>query len=222
MSDRRSSSLHSPQQCPEQEPQPNTNPPQDTGHSTEFLDQLAGTNVEGTAYIDVGDVDTLEGITTTDIYEGDTDRNQEGGEGTDENLDLLVEHELRVGETDDVMEAIEEGYTYVPPIDPPVVPSQDSRDSVIVADGFGLDSSDEQVEASEDAGDDMEAMVRQALRIDSSTTHLADRVAIAAFDSTVIVRGVVDDLEDSDNIVAVLSALPGIENVRDETTVRGL
>jgi hypothetical protein len=32
----------------------------------------------------------------------------------------------------------------------------------------------------------------------------------------------VDDLEDTDNIVAVISDLPDVEAVRDETTVRGL
>ena len=38
----------------------------------------------------------------------------------------------------------------------------------------------------------------------------------------VVVRGVVDDLDDTDNIVAVISELPGVESVRDETTVLGL
>jgi hypothetical protein len=32
----------------------------------------------------------------------------------------------------------------------------------------------------------------------------------------------VDDLDDTDNIVAVISELPGVEEVRDETVIAGM
>src|SRR5919206_1512456 len=138
MTDREPSGLHTPQQRPEQEPRSDPNPPQDRGESNEFLDQLAGRNTDQTAYFDDEDIEPLEGITTTDIYEGVTDVNQELQEGGAEQLDLLVEQELRAGETDDVMEAVQEGYTYVPPIDPPITTDYDSLESVEVAAGFAV------------------------------------------------------------------------------------
>lgn len=233
MTDQNTRGLHTPQHSPEMEPRPDPAPAQeqDLGGANEFLDQLAGRNTEATAYIDASDVESLEGISVTDVYEGETDPNQELVEGGVEQFDLLVEQELREGETDDVMEAVEEGMTYIPPIDPPVVPDQDSLETVQVAAGFGTtsadrDSASDALETDGDRalerGDDMTGMVRQALRADSSTTHLADSLAIATVNGAVIVRGVVDDLDDTDSIVAVISELPGVESVRDETTVRGL
>lgn len=231
MTDHNASGLHTPQHRPEMEPQPDREPEQEDDGSNELLDQLAGRNTEQTAYIDASNVESLEGITMTDVYEGETDPNQELVEGGAEQFDLLVEQELREGETDDVMEAIEEGLAYVPPIDPPIVPDHDNRESIQVAAGFGLDAADQDTSADRfdtvgdrafERGDDMTAMVRQALRADSQTTHLADTLVIATVNGAVIVRGVVDDLDDTDSIVAVISELPGVESVRDETTVRGL
>jgi hypothetical protein len=40
--------------------------------------------------------------------------------------------------------------------------------------------------------------------------------------STVILRGVVDDLEDGDNLAAVIEQVDGIDEVRDETEVASL
>ncbi len=231
MTDRDSSGLHTPQQRPEQEPQPDPQPDQDRGESNEFLDQLYGRNVAETAYFDQADVEPLEGVSMTDIYEGDTDANQELGERGAERFDLLVEQELRAGETDDVMEAVEEGLTYVAPIDPPIVPDASTYESVSVAAGFATDAGEmdddpqlieQDGERLNQRGDDFTALVRHALLADSHTSHLVDRLAIATINGTVIVRGTVDDLDDTDNIVAVISDLPGVEAVRDQTEVRGL
>ena len=94
MTDRTESGLHTPQHDSRQEPQPYINPPQDEdSDSNEFLDQLAGANTEGTAYVDQSDIDPLEQVTMTDVYQGDTDANQELGEG-----DVVEGREgLRVG-----------------------------------------------------------------------------------------------------------------------------
>src|SRR5919199_713079 len=129
MTDQEQSGLHTPQQRPEQEPQPDPTPAQDQSDSNAFLDQLAGRNTDQTAYFDDEDVESLEGITMTDVYEGVTGANQELQEGGAEQLDMLTEQELRAGETDDVMEAIQEGLTYVPPIDPPVTPDSGTHES---------------------------------------------------------------------------------------------
>ncbi|HSH78040.1 MAG TPA: hypothetical protein VLA19_05850, partial [Herpetosiphonaceae bacterium] len=140
MTDRDTSGLHTPQQRREQDPQPDPQPDQDRGESNEFLDQLYGRNVAETAYFDQADVEPLEGVSMTDIYEGETDSNQELRERGAERFDLLVEQELRAGETDDFMEAVEEGLTYVAPIDPPIVPDAGTYESVSVAAGFATDA----------------------------------------------------------------------------------
>lgn len=226
---------HTPQHNPEMEPRPDPSPDQDRGDTTEFLEQLAGTNTDGTAYVDVSNVESLddmqtfeEGANPTDLYQGDTDANQIRGEGSAESYDLLVERELRAGETTDVMDAVEEGLTYVPPIDPPIVPDQDDPESIQVASGFSVSADDDSdldgrdFDGAEANEDDIRALVRRALRNDSLTSQLADRLHITVVNGTVIVRGEVDDLNDTDNIVAVISNLPEVEAVRDETTVPGL
>jgi hypothetical protein len=231
MTDQERSGLHTPQHRPAQEPPVVSDADETNRPENELLDQLAGNNPDETAYIDQSSIERLEGISMTDVYQGVTDSNQELVERGAEEFDFLVEQELREGETDDAMEAVQEGLTYVPPIDPPIVPDHDNLESIEVAAGFALsaDEGDNPPDLERNAhdrdfeqGDDMTALVRQALRSDSLTTHLADRLVLATINGTVIIRGVVDDLDDTDNIVAVISQLPGVERVRDETTVIGL
>ncbi len=216
---------HTPQHNVSMEPRPDPTPDQDQGDSTEFLEQLAGTHADATAYIDDEDIEQLQDITMTDVYQGETDVNQERSEAS-ESLGMLESLELREGETDDVMVAVEEGLTYVPPIDPPIQIDQDDPESIQVAAGFGLTADEPEIEGSFDSArtteDDMVARVRRALLNDSTTSHLADRLQIVTVHGTVTLRGMVDDLDDTDNIVAVVSDIPGVEAVRDETTVRGL
>ncbi len=216
---------HTPQHNVSMEPRPDPTPDQDQGDSTEFLEQLAGTHADATAYIDDEDIEQLQDITMTDVYQGETDVNQERSEAS-ESLGMLESLELREGETDDVMVAVEEGLTYVPPIDPPIQIDQDDPESIQVAAGFGLTADEPEIEGSFESArtteDDMVARVRRALLNDSMTSHLADRLQIVTVHGTVTLRGMVDDLDDTDNIVAVVSDIPGVEAVRDETTVRGL
>ena len=118
---------------------------------------------------------------------------------------------LRAGETDDPLVAIEEGLTYVPPSDPPIVPSDDPE-GVQVPGAEDLDEGESAINA----------RIREALRADGATTELADRLEIAVIGSIAIIRGQVDGLEDGDAIVAVVSEVEGIDDVRDETEVDGL
>jgi hypothetical protein len=127
-------------------------------------------------------------------------------------LDELTDDELREGETDDPIEAIEEGETWIPPTDPPVVPVSGDPDGIEVP---GSGEPDE-------AEGSLNARIREALRSDSLTSPLADRLQIAVVGSTAIIRGQVDGLEDGDAIVEVVSEVEGIDEVRDETEVAGL
>ncbi|MFL5768859.1 MAG: BON domain-containing protein [Chloroflexota bacterium] len=147
-----------------------------------------------------------DAILDTDEIEGDREptlSEQEWG--------VPVDPDLRSGETDDPLVAIEEGQTYVPPSDPPLTLAPDDPEGI---DSPGRDDID--------AESDNNARVRDELRADAATTALADRLEIAVVGSTAILRGQVDGIEDSDALVEVASRVDGIEEVRDETEVPGL
>ena len=116
--------------------------------------------------------------------------------------------------------------TYVPPSDPPVVPSDDPQGGEVAA-GFGATASEEPYDADHPAEtvgeeDEMAARVREALRADSTTSRYADSLAIGTRGGTVAVRGVVDDLDDTDNVVEVVNRVSGVAEVIEELEVRGL
>lgn len=192
------------------------------------LRQLAGLRdrADQGAPIDADDVDTLGEITPTAVYEGELEAGVDDDlPGDTENLELLTELELRDGETDDPMEATEEGYTYVPPIDPPTVPG--GPENAEIASGFGVSALDEPYDADHhssflESDDEISARVRSALRADSATSPYANQIAIEARSGTVILRGRVDDLTDSDNLLAVAEYVEGVEEVVDELVVRGI
>jgi hypothetical protein len=133
------------------------------------------------------------------------------GTGDVVSLDALVDSDLRDGETDNPLVAIEEGMTYVPPSDPPVVPSDDPE-------GVEVPGSPD----TDGAESDVNARIREALRADGATSALADRLEIAVIGSTAIIRGQVDGIEDGDALVEVASQVDGIEEVLDQTEVAGL
>jgi hypothetical protein len=143
------------------------------------------------------DVDEIEGERELTLSE------QEWG--------VPVDPDLRSGETDDPLVAIEEGQTYVPPTDPPVILAPDDPE--------GIDSPGrEEI----DAESDINARIRDELRADAATTALADRLEIGVVGSTAVIRGPVEGIEDTDSIVEVVGRVEGIHEVRDETTVPGL
>lgn len=143
-------------------------------------------------------------------------------------LELLTELELRAEETSDPMEAAEEGFTYVPPIDPPLVPGYPGTTAdFVIASGLGLSALDEPYDEAHHGDfiydeDEVSARVRDALRADSSTTQYAAQIEIETDDDVVTLRGLVDDLIDADNLVAVASYVEGVSEVVDELRVRGM
>lgn len=179
------------------------------------------------APIDRDDIDSLGELTLTDIYEGELEAGADDDlPGDAENLELLTELELRAEETDDPMEAVEEGFTYVPPIDPPTVPGGGYQNARI-ASGLGVSALDEPYDQDHhssflESDDEMSARVRAAIRADSSTAQYADRIAISTRGDVVTLRGLVDDMVDSDNLLAVAEYVAGVAEVVDELRVRGL
>jgi hypothetical protein len=115
-------------------------------------------------------------------------------------LEGLALDGLREGETDDAIAATEEGLTYVPPSDPPIDPAADP------------DSLDEL---------DLTTRIRNALRADAATQPYADQLVVATIGGRAVIRGIVDGIEDTDTIADVVSNVPGITDVVDETTISG-
>lgn len=178
-------------------------------------------------YILEEDVDDLGDLTQTEIYEGEIEAGVNPDLPTDpDRLDLLTERELRAGETDDVQEAIQEGLTYVPPTDPPTRPvTTQALQDTEVASGFGVTSLDEPYDADHHSDfitddDEMSARVRDAIRADSSTTSYANRIRIVTRGGVVALQGVVDDLTDAENLLAVASYAEGVEEVLDRLDLR--
>jgi hypothetical protein len=192
------------------------------------LRELAGDRApeDQGAPIDADDTDDLGTLTSTGVYEGELEAGVDADlPGDPENLELLTELELRDGETHDPMEAVEEGYTYVPPIVPATTPG--GLQNAEVASGLGVSALDDPYDQDHHnsflSGDDeVSARVREALRADSSTTQYAARIAIFTSGGVVTLRGVVDDLVDSDNLLAVAEYVDGVDEVVDELRVRGL
>jgi hypothetical protein len=170
-------------------------------------------------YIERSDVDTRGPPTPTHVYEGELPDAAE--------LELPTDLELRAGETDDPMVAVEEGYTYVPPIDPPVVPGRTGTfDNAVIASGLGVSALDEPYDESYHGSfmpddDEICARVREAIRADSSTSPYADTIAIAAREGVVVLCGEVEDLTDNDNLLAVAAYVTGVEEVIDRLWLRG-
>ena len=192
------------------------------------LRQLAGDRApeDQGSPIDADDTDNLGELTSTGIYEGELEAGVDADLPNDpENLELLTELELRAEETDDPMEAVEEGYAYIPPIDPATTPG--GSQNAEVASGFGVSALDEPYDQDHHTSflsddDEVSARVREALRADSSTSPYADQIVIVTSGSVVTLRGVVDDLVDSDNLMAVAEYVEGVDDVVDELRVRGL
>jgi hypothetical protein len=139
-------------------------------------------------------------------------------------LDGLAIDDLREGETDDPIAATEEGLTYVPPVDPPTIASDDPQ-GIDVAAGTGVSGSTEPFDASHHSeglpGDlEMTSRIREALRADAATAPYAEQLRVVTIGSRAIIRGVVDDIEDADTIVEVVDRVDGIREVTDETTLR--
>ena len=153
------------------------------------------------AVVDPSEIlDEPEPTTDTERYLGEPDRT-----GADvDSFDVLADRDLREGETDDPTIASDEGLPYVPPTDPPVPPIDDPDASEI------------------DVESDLTARVRDAFEADASTSELADRIEIGTIGGLVVLRGVVDEIDDGDALVEVASGVTGVTDVRDETEVAGL
>lgn len=199
-------------------------PPRPEFEPEELEDELEA-ELEDTSSIVGGDVVASDdGLTSQERYEGYLEA---GVDPSGNSIEALVASELRVGETTDPLLASQEGLAWIPPSDPVVVPDATSPEGLRVAAGFGTTAFDEPFDADHHgellpAEDEMTDRVREALRADAATSRYADILTIETEGGVATIRGVVDDILDSDDIIAVASEVTGIAEVRDQLTVRGL
>lgn len=118
--------------------------------------------------------------------------------------------------TVDPIHAMSDAEPYMPPIDPPVLPGGD--EGVVIGDGFGIPSDEEELEASHRDGDEaIRDRAIRALRRDSLTSHYDLKVRVRH--GVVRLTGRVPTIDDGDYAANVLSNIPGVEDVEDETTL---
>ena len=192
------------------EPRPETprRPDPDDVADIEEIANLQGEEmpVDQDAVLEPDEIETRRTPTQTELDRGESAPDPDTDDAEAESLDGLALDDLREGETDDPDVAAEEGLTYVPPSDPPFRVDAEDPEGIEVA-GPTADS----VEL------DLTTRIREALEADAATSGYADRLVIGTRGSTAVVRGIVDDVDDSDTIVAVIEGVDGIEEVIDET-----
>lgn len=162
--------------------------------------------IDQDAVLEPDEIETQRTPTRTELDRGEPPRDLDATEGEPESLDGLALDDFREGETDDPDVATEEGLAYVAPSDPLFRVDAEDPEGIEVAG------------AADEAGElDLTARIREALDADAATSGLADRVVIGTRGSTVVVRGIVDDIDDGDTIAAVIEGVDGVEEVIDET-----
>jgi hypothetical protein len=197
----------------------------------EDVAQLAGirADVDQAAFASTEEVDRLGTITDTRILEGELEARPPDSDQPDEpdaeNIESLVATELRDGETDDPGEAAEEGLTYVPPVDPPVVMGEGGMPEI--AAGFGTTADDEPFDADHhDAAmyteDERTERVREALLSHAATSALVDRLSFETVGSRVVVAGTLEDLDDEDQVLEVISEVDGITDIVNRIEIESL
>ena len=192
------------------EPRPETprRPDPDDVADIEEIANLQGEEmpVDQDAVLEPDEIETRRTPTQTELDRGEPAPDPDTDDAEAESLDGLALDDLREGETDDPDVAAEEGLTYVPPSDPPFRVDAEDPEGIEVA-GSTADSDEL----------DLTTRIREALEADAATSGYADRLVIGTRGSTAVVRGIVDDVDDSDTIVAVIEGVDGIEEVIDET-----
>jgi hypothetical protein len=172
------------------------------------------------------DVQPEASLSDTEVYQGDLEAL--GGEAPSggPEVDSLTETDLRADETDDPNVAAEEGIPWVPPIDPPTAGFDDQGDPRVAA-GFSVDAAAEPYDENHhddliDDEDEVVARVREALEADARTSGLADSLEVQHAGRRVVLRGVVDDLVDEDEVVDVVEQVVDVDEVVSRLTIRAL
>jgi alkanesulfonate monooxygenase SsuD/methylene tetrahydromethanopterin reductase-like flavin-dependent oxidoreductase (luciferase family) len=157
----------------------------------------------------------------------DSDERLEGFEEEDVDLEEdLVEEEAfdtqhGEGHTFDPYEADDQGLTYTPPTDPPIMLVDEDETGVEIAAGFA--QSMEEIEPSvEDLPEnvknndlDIQQNIEQALRYNSETMHL-NNVHVEVTDGIVTLTGTVPTMDDLGLVYEIVYDMEGVVEVRND------
>jgi hypothetical protein len=144
---------------------------------------------------------------------------QEELEG-DDTLGDMIDTAHTDGSTENVQMAMDQGLVYSPPMDPPVIPSDDLQ-GVEMAAGFASSIEDDELdvddlpESVDEIDSDVEADIRKALRFNSETTHLDD-VRVYVRNGVAYLRGTVIDEDDISLVEEFVRDLDAVDDIRNE------
>jgi hypothetical protein len=139
-------------------------------------------------------------------------------------VDELIDTQHGEGHTYNPQQAAEQGLTYTPPSDPPVVPSEDDLQGAEIAAGFAtsIEDSDPGVELLPPRVDnndlDLQDDIYAALRNNSETAHLTD-IEIQVDQGVVSLLGTVFSQDDVPLVYAIVRELDGVAEVRNHLTI---
>jgi hypothetical protein len=128
------------------------------------------------------------------------------------------EEQQGMGQTYDPLKAAEEGLSYTPPRDPPVIPSENDPWGIEMAAGFAPSmedtTPDERVLPDRIERSDLEIQedIGLALRYNSETTNL-NNVSALVNQGVVSLYGTVPDEQDAAQVYRIVSGLEGVVNV---------
>jgi hypothetical protein len=128
------------------------------------------------------------------------------------------------GHTFDPWKAEDQGLTYTPPSDPPVVPSEDDPQGAEIAAGFApsMEASDADVEDLPERVDDrdldLEEDIYEALRYNSETRDLRD-IRVYVHNGIVSLFGTVPGDEDLAQVYNIVGDLEGVIRINNEIQV---
>jgi hypothetical protein len=141
-------------------------------------------------------------------------------------VDELIDTQHTEGHTYNPQQAAEEGLTYTPPSDRPVVPSEDDLQGAEIAAGFAPSMEDsapgaEVLPPRVNNNDlDLQDNVYLALRNNSETGHLTN-VKVQVNQGVVSLLGTVFSEDDLPRVYTIVSGLDGVVEVRNHLTVSG-
>jgi hypothetical protein len=124
------------------------------------------------------------------------------------------------------LKAQQQGLVYIPPDDPPIMPSDDPQ-GIEIAGGFAKESQledprGEYVPEQVAGGDwDLQARIESVLRKSSMTNQMTD-VRIQVEDGIVYLSGQVETLDDIDVVCSVVQNIEGVNDVEEELIVTSL
>jgi osmotically-inducible protein OsmY len=116
--------------------------------------------------------------------------------------------------------AMDQGLVYSPPMDPPVIPSDDLQ-GVEMAAGFASSIEDDEIdvddlpESVDEIDSDVETDIRKALRFNSETTHLDD-VRVYVRNGIAYLRGTVIDEDNISLVEEFVRDLDAVDDIRNE------